>query len=121
MQTRLIQVLARQQHAELHRDAAARRRANAADREEESVPAIAIARLFGRLRARLSDANTRTEPAERELRPHAFPLWHAVKAGLARSEAGVEAAEEIVEAGFEAVEHAIEGCQTELSISPSRR
>ena len=109
MQTRLIQTLARQHLSELHRDAAAQRRANAGDREHESVHALAVATLFGRLRARLTNASRRTEPAERELRAQAFPLWHAAKARLARGEAGVEAVGEIVEAGVQAVEHTIDG------------
>jgi hypothetical protein len=68
MQTRLIQTLARQHLAERHRDAAAQRLANAADREHESVHAVAVATLFGRLRARLTNASRRTERAERKLR-----------------------------------------------------
>jgi hypothetical protein len=108
MQTRLIQTLARQHLAELHRDAAAQRIANAPDCEHESTCGLAGATVFGRLRERLTNPSPRTQPAERELRAQAFPLWHAAKARLARGEASVEAVGGIVEAGLQAVEHAID-------------
>jgi acyl-CoA reductase-like NAD-dependent aldehyde dehydrogenase len=88
MQTRLIHALARQHRAQLHQDPDLRRLANAVDREQDNVAAItttALSDLLGRLRARL------------ERRTEAFPLWQAVKAGLARVEAGVEAVEETIE------------------------
>ena len=111
MQTRLIEALARQHHAELYQEADARRLANAGDRERETVRAVSGAAVFARLawlRARLASQTTRSEPAAHERRAEAFPFWQAAKARLARVEAGVQAVEETLEAGALAVEETIE-------------
>lgn len=100
MQTRLIQTLARQHYAALH-NASERRLEDDVDRQHKKVRALAKTGLFGglgRFRSRLASQTTRTEPAAQQRNAEAFPLWQAAKAGLARFEARVEAAEQTIEA-----------------------